>query len=244
MRELPERGADGGGLSGSAGGRAVARCVRGLIFDMDGTMIDSMPYHARSWETFCNRHGLNMPMAEVLRRTTGRTGTEAVRVLLGEMSDARAKELVHQKEQDYRNLFAPVFREVAGFGRFLQAALEQGLAFGVATAGDQANIAFALGHLALKTPPQAIVGGDEGLRGKPEPDLFLEAARRLGLPPEDCIVFEDAPFGIEGARRAGMRAVAICTSHTASELNGDHVIAQAPDYLTLLDKRFLENLHA
>ncbi len=218
--------------------------MRGLIFDMDGTMIDSMPYHARSWETFCRRHGLDMPLAEVLRRTTGRTGTEAVRVLLGDMDDARAQALLHEKEQDYRDLFAPVFREVAGFRRFLGQALDRGLAFGVGTAGDRHNVAFAMGHLKLDTPPQAIVGGDEGLRGKPEPDIFLEAARRLGLAPEHCVVFEDAPFGIEAARRAGMRAVAICTSHEAAELGGPHVIAQAPDYLTLLDNRFLENLHA
>ena len=195
--------------------------MRGLIFDMDGTMIDSMPYHARSWETFCRRHGLDMPLAEVLRLTTGRTGTEAVRVLLGEMDDARAETLVAQKEQDYRALFSPVFREVAGFTRFLDAALARGLSFGVGTAGDRHNVAFAMGHLKLATPPQVIVGGDEGLRGKPEPDIFLEAARR-----------------------AGMRAVAICTSHEAAELKGPHVIAQAPDYLTLLDNRFLENLHA
>jgi beta-phosphoglucomutase-like phosphatase (HAD superfamily) len=218
--------------------------MRGLIFDMDGTMIDSMPYHARSWETFCRRHGLDMPLAEVLRLTTGRTGTEAVRVLLGEMDDARAETLVAQKEQDYRDLFSPVFREVAGFARFLDAALARGLSFGVGTAGDRHNVAFAMGHLNLATPPQVIVGGDEGLRGKPEPDIFLEAARRLGLPPEACVVFEDAPLGIEAARRAGMRAVAICTSHEAADLNGPHVIAQAPDYLTLLDNRFLENLHA
>ncbi len=218
--------------------------MRGLIFDMDGTMIDSMPYHARSWETFCRRHGLDMPLAEVLRLTTGRTGTEAVRVLLGDMDDARAQALLHEKEQDYRDLFAPVFREVAGFRRFLGQALDRGLAFGVGTAGDRHNVAFAMGHLKLDTPPQAIVGGDEGLRGKPEPDIFLEAARRLGLAPEHCVVFEDAPFGIEAARRAGMRAVAICTSHEAVELDGPHVIAQVPDYLTLLDNRFLENLHA
>ncbi len=218
--------------------------MRGLIFDMDGTMIDSMPYHARSWDTFCRRHGLDMPLAEVLRLTTGRTGTEAVRVLLGEMDDARAETLVAQKEQDYRDLFSPVFREVAGFSRFLDAALARGLAFGVGTAGDRHNVAFAMGHLKLATPPQAIVGGDEGLRGKPEPDIFLEAARRLGLPPEACVVFEDAPLGIEAARRAGMRAVAICTSHEAADLQGPHVIAQVPDYLSLLDNRFLENLHA
>ncbi len=215
-----------------------------LIFDMDGTMIDSMPYHAKSWGEFCRLHGVGLSIEEVLRLTTGRTGTEAVRVLLGEMDDERARALVHQKEEAYRALFAPVFREVAGFRRFERLARERGLKTGVATAGDKQNIAFAMKHLAMDPQPAAIVGGDEGLRGKPEPDIFLEAARRLGVPPSECIVFEDAPFGIEGARRAGMRAVAICTSHAAHELGGAHVIAQVPDYESLIDTPFLESLHA
>jgi beta-phosphoglucomutase-like phosphatase (HAD superfamily) len=119
------------------------------------------------------------------------------------------------------------------------AARRAGLPFAVATAGDRHNIAFTLEHLKLPRPPDAIVGGDEGLRGKPEPDLFLEAARRLGVAPADCLVFEDAPFGIEAARRAGMRAVAICTTHTAPELGGPHVVAQVPDFRVLLDAGFL-----
>ncbi len=77
-------------------------------------------------------------------------------------------------------------------------------------------------------PLRAMVGGDEGLPGKPDPAIFLEAARRLGVPPAQCVVFEDAPFGIEAARRAGMRAVAICTTHAPHELSGPHVIAAVP----------------
>ncbi len=215
-----------------------------LIFDMDGTMIDSMPYHAKSWGEFCRLNGLDMAIEEVLRLTTGRTGLEAVRVLLGDMDDARASALLHQKEEAYRTLFAPVFREVRGFRRFERLARERGLKTAVGTAGDRHNIAFARQHLAMDTWPAATVGGDEVPRGKPEPDIFLEAARRLGVPPSECIVVEDAPFGIEAARRAGMRAVAICTSHAAHELAGAHVLAQVPDYESLIDTPFLESLHA
>ena len=216
-----------------------------FVFDMDGTMVDSMPAHARSWEVFTRRHGIRMPVEEVLRKTTGRTGVECIRILMGEdIADARAVELINEKEALYRDFFSREFREVKGFREFARQALQRGLKLAVATAGDRNNIAFALGHLKLAQRPDAIVGGDEGIAGKPAPDLFLEAARRLQVPTAQCIVFEDAPFGIEAARRAGMRAVAVCTTHSPEELAGPHVIAQANDYEELMNKKFLETLHA
>jgi beta-phosphoglucomutase-like phosphatase (HAD superfamily) len=160
-----------------------------------------------------------------------------------ELSNEEAWALIRDKEEIYRELFGPVFAEVAGFKTFAQQTLARGLKVGVGTAGDRHNIAFALGHLKLPTPPHAVVGGDEGLLGKPEPAIFLEVAKRMNTRAKDCIVFEDAPFGIEAARRAGMRAVAICTSYTPEQLAGPHVIASARDYLELMNSNFLENLH-
>ena len=216
-----------------------------LIFDMDGTMIDSMPWHARSWSEFARRHGVEMALVDILRRTTGRTGTESMNQLFQrdvELSEARL--LVAEKEAIYRELFAPVFAEVAGFKAFAGLAMARGLKVGVGTAGDQHNIAFAMAGLAMVSAPHAVVGGDEGLAGKPEPAIFLEAARRMGVAAAACVVFEDAPFGIEAARRAGMRAVAVCTSHSAEELSGPHVIASVRDYNQLIESDFLGKLHA
>ncbi len=219
--------------------------TQALIFDMDGTMIHSMPYHARSWVSFAQRHGIDIDVAELLRRTTGRTGAECMELLFGRaMGVQECWDLVHEKEQIYRELFAPVFAEVPGFKAFSAQAITRGLKVGVGTAGDKHNIAFAFTHLKMDPMPHAVVGGDEGLAGKPEPAIFLEAARRIGLPAEACIVFEDAPFGIEAARRAGMRAVAVCTSHTAGQLAGPHVIASVNDYHELIQSNFLEDLHA
>lgn len=219
--------------------------VRALVFDMDGTMVDSMPAHARSWEVFTRRHGITMPVDEILRRTTGRNGVECIRELFGpQVEEGRALELIGEKEAIYRETFARDFREVAGFRAFAAEGVARGLKLAVATAGDRHNIAFALERLRLAQPPHAIVGGDEGIAGKPEPDLFLEAARRVRADPAECIVFEDAPFGIEAARRAGMRAVAICTTHAAGELAGPHVLASARDFDELMKNRFLESLHA
>ena len=217
---------------------------QGLIFDMDGTMIDSMPYHARSWVSFAEHHGIVIDVAELLRRTTGRTAAECMEQLFGRMMEPQeCRDLIHHKEQLYRDLFAPHFAEVAGFKTFCADAMSRGLKVGVGTAGDRHNIAFTFSHLAMDPLPHAVVGGDEGLPGKPEPAIFLEAARRIGVPPEACVVFEDAPFGIEAARRAGMRAVAVCTSHSAEQLAGPHVIACVDNYHQLIDNNFLGTLH-
>jgi HAD superfamily hydrolase (TIGR01509 family) len=152
--------------------------------------------------------------------------------------------LIGEKEAIYRDLFAREFREVAGFAKFVQLAQQRGLKVAVATAGDKNNLDFVLRHLKLDQQPDANVRGDQGLPGKPEPDIFLKAARQVGVEPADCIVFEDAPFGIEAARRAGMRAVAICSTHKADELVGEHVIASVRDYNELMKNNFLESLHA
>ena len=208
-------------------------------------MIDSMPWHAKSWVEFTRRHGVEIETAELLRRTTGRTGVECMREVFGrEVKHEEALALIGEKEAIYRELFTPVFIEVAGFRQFAGEAMTRGLKVGVGTAGDRHNIAFALSHLKMEPVPHAVVGGDEGLPGKPEPAIFLEAAQRLGVEPEACIVFEDAPFGIEAARRAGMRAVAVCTSHAPDELAGPHVVAQVRDYNELMKTNFLESLYA
>jgi beta-phosphoglucomutase-like phosphatase (HAD superfamily) len=223
---------------------AQRRSVGAFIFDMDGTMVNSMPWHAQSWVEFARRHGLTVDLPDLMRRTTGRNGAECIRELFQrDMDDAQAWALIHEKEDIYRALYAPVFSEVAGFTAFSQQALARGLKVGIGTAGDQKNIAFVLSHLQLPQAPHAVVGGDEGFPGKPDPAIFLEAARRMNTRADACIVFEDAPFGIEAARRAGMRAVAICTTHSAEELAGPHVLAAVRDYNELFESQFLETLH-
>jgi beta-phosphoglucomutase-like phosphatase (HAD superfamily) len=219
--------------------------VEALIFDMDGTMIDSMPWHARSWVEFVARHGLKLDVTDILARTTGRTGVECMRELFErDLSDAECQAMVHEKEEIYRAMFSDNFTEVAGFTAFAKAAVARGLKVAVGTAGDKHNIEFAMSRLKMDPLPLAIVGGDEGFAGKPTPEIFVEAARRIGVAPERCIVFEDAPFGIEAARRGGMRAVAVCSTHTAAELGGPHVIAAVRDYDELAHSNFLETLDA
>ena len=203
-----------------------------FIFDIDGTIIDSMPAHEASWSVFFGRRGRSLERAGFFHGTAGRTGVELIREYFGPMSDAAAFTLVDEKESIYRERFGPVFREVDGFSAFATSAHAAGYRLACATAGDAGNVAFAMERLAVSHLFAAVVGGHEVAHGKPAPDLFLLAAQRIGAAPEECIVFEDAPLGIEGARRAGMLAVALTTSATADELAAPHVIAAIADYRT------------
>ncbi len=205
-----------------------------FIFDIDGTIIDSMRFHERSWDVFFTRRGVPTVGEDFFRRTAGRTGVEVMRELFGARPDADLHSLVREKEEIYRELFAPEFREIAGFRAFAREAKAAGVRLACATAGDPDNIAFALGGLAMDDFFDAAVGAHDVARGKPEPDLFLLAAQRIGVAPAHCLVFEDAPLGIEAARRAGMRAVAIASTVPAEELGAPpHVIARATDFTTL-----------
>ncbi len=223
----------------------LSQPTKALIFDMDGTMIDSMPHHTLTWLDFAKKHKVTTGIDELMRCTTGRTGLECVRLVLNQpdMDEDEARALLHEKEQLYRDIFGPVFKEVSGFSDFYAATRTQGLKVGIGTAGDVHNVEFAMGHLQMSPPPDAFARGDEGLSGKPTPAIFLAVAQRVGIAPEHCIVFEDAPFGIEAARRAGMRAVGICTTHTPEELAGPHVITCVRNYNELLQSNFLGNLH-
>ena len=216
-----------------------------LIFDMDGTMIASLPWHRQSWLEFARRHALNTDVDDLMRRINGRTGPECIAELFQRaIEPAQADAYIQEKETIYRELFMPRFAEIGGFTQFAGQARARGMKIGVGTASDRHNIAFAYAQLQLDWTPPVSVGGDEGLPGKPEPAIFLEVARRLGADPARCLVFEDAPFGIEAARRAGMRAVAIGSSHSAAELAGPHVVAYAADYHELSAAKFLESYHA
>ncbi len=201
-----------------------------FIFDIDGTIIDSMPAHEASWDVFFGRRGRALERDGFFNGTAGRTGVELMREYFGPMSDEAARALVEEKESLYREQFGPVFREVDGFSAFARAAHAAGFKLACATAGDAGNVAFAMERLAVSSLFAAVVGGHEVAHGKPAPDLFLLAAQRIGERPEECIVFEDAPLGIEGARRAGMLAVALTTSTSAAALARPHVIASMADY--------------
>ena len=214
-----------------------------FIFDMDGTIVDNMAFHTSSWVTFFQRRGTAIDADEFFRATAGRQGKEIIRSYLGaQLGDDEVRTLNEEKESVYRELYEPHRKTVSGFDDLIAQATLRGVALAVATAAPNANITFTLDGLDLRKHFDAVVGAADVARGKPHPDVFLLAAERCGVAPEHCIVFEDAPLGVEAARRAGMRCVVLTTTLPAEAFaQFDNVIHIASDFAELtIDELFPE----
>ena len=215
--------------------QAIAENKRAFVFDMDGTIVDNMDFHTKSWITFFERRGQTIDADAFFRTTAGRQGKEIIRSALGEhLGDDEVALLNHEKESVYREIYAPHRKTVSGFDALIARAQANGIALAVATAAPPANIEFTLDGLDLRRHFDVVVGAADVARGKPHPDVFLKAAELCGVAPEHCIVFEDAPLGVEAARRAGMRCVVLTTTLPAASFAGfDNVIAIAADFSEL-----------
>jgi HAD superfamily hydrolase (TIGR01509 family) len=194
-----------------------------------------MAFHTKSWVAFFERRGHAIDPDEFFRATAGRQGHEIMRHYLGQSLNAEDIALLDQeKEELYRELYAPYLETVAGFDQLIEAAQEDGVRLAVATAAPPSNIVFTLDGLDLRRHFDAVVGAADVARGKPNPDVFQLAAERCGADPAHCIVFEDAPLGVEAARRAGMRCVVLTTTLPADAFSSfDNVICVARNFSEL-----------
>jgi beta-phosphoglucomutase family hydrolase len=213
---------------------SAERPVRALIFDMDGTIVDNMRYHEDAWEHLHKTHGLPFDRASFFHHTAGMAVREIVGPLFPEASEDEIAALGKEKELFYQEIYRPHVAAMPGLLDLMARADAAGVAMAVASAAPPGNIALVLDTLGLRSRFATVIAPSQGFRGKPHPDLFLGAAERMGVPPESCLVFEDAPNGIEAAQRAGMRAIAILTMLDADAFAGfDNVIASAPDFAAL-----------
>lgn len=191
---------------------------RAFIFDMDGTLVDNMRYHTEAWRTLMEENGHQFDERKFLVETAGQTNREIIPGVFGAMSNERLSELALRKEELYREVYLPHRTPVPGLVPFLEAARQLGIKMAVSTAASPANMAFILDGLDLRKYFGALTTAADVKRGKPDPEIFLMSAARLGVEPGSAIVFEDAFFGFEAAKRAGMIAVGLTTVNSAEDI--------------------------
>ena len=204
-----------------------------FIFDLNGTMIDDMQYHSAAWFSILNddlkagltREEVNLQMygknEELLDRIFGK----------GHFSKEEMATISSKKEQAYQAAFRPYLHLIAGLPALLEKASRHHIRLAIGSAAIPFNIDFVLDNLGIRPYFQAIVSADDVTVSKPDPETFVKAARILGVPPETCIVFEDAPKGVEAALRAGMSSIVLTTMHEKEDfLRYPNVLRYIADY--------------
>jgi beta-phosphoglucomutase family hydrolase len=187
--------------------------LKGLLFDMDGVLVNNLEIHRQAFSEFFRFYGVERTFDE-LNRVFGRGNDDIMGELMPRDVVERVgiRELGYQKEAIYRRIYAPIIEPQPGLINFLADAEREGLCAAVGSSGYRVNVDFVLDKCDIARHFSAIVAGDEVTNCKPHPEIYLTAAAKLGLKPSECVVFEDAEAGIEAAHRAGIKVIALATT--------------------------------
>lgn len=208
-----------------------------LLFDMNGTMIDDMSYHVKAWGDIINNDlGAGLTREQLTREMYGKNEELLVRIF-GEhrFTLEEMQELSMEKERRYQAAYKPHIRLIEGLPELLEKAHASGKKMGIGSAAIMFNINFILDNLGIRKYFDAIVSADHVTISKPDPETFLSCAEQLKVEPKKCLVFEDAPKGVEAAANAGMDCIVLTTLHTRDHFEAySNIVKFITDYRDLL----------
>ncbi len=216
-----------------------------FIFDLNGTMIDDMQFHAKAWYDILNNDlKAGLTYDEVKVQMYGKNDELLERIFGPDyFSPGRKHELSVEKERRYQEDYRPHLSLIKGLQQFLENAKKAEIPMAIGSAAIPINIDFVLDGLHLRHFFKAIVSAADVKRSKPDPETFTKCGELLNVSSEDCIVFEDAPKGVEAAQNAGMKCVVITTMHSKEEFkNYDNIIAFIEDYTSLEPQSFINRI--
>ena len=202
--------------------------AKAFLFDLNGTMIDDMPYHIQSWHAILNELGAQISLEKTKAECYGKNDELLERIFPGMFNLEEKKKLGFAKEQKYQKEYLPYLQLLPGLDAFLEMGKANNIAMGIGSAAIQFNIDFVIDNLKIRNYFDAIVSADDVQISKPDPETFLSCAAKLQIEPADCIVFEDAIKGVEAALNANMRCIVLTTMHQADEF------AQFPNVIKII----------
>lgn len=205
----------------------------GVIFDMDGVIVDSNPYHKIALKEFCSRHGYELSDDQLLKRIYGRTNREWITDLFGKLPEDQLAEYTEEKEALYRKLFSDDIKPVKGLVKFLDLLDTSKILRAIGTSAPRSNVDFTLTKTNTVRYFPTILNDTFVTHSKPHPEIYLKSAEALGLPNSQCIVIEDSLSGVEAGQRAGSKVIGITTTHTREELSHCDMIIDDFESLTI-----------
>jgi len=202
--------------------------MRAVLWDLDGVLVDSAPFHLQAWRELMASLGRELSEAD-FQRTFGLRNDVVLRDLLGDLPAAEVERLGAHKEALFRRAALGNIVALPGALALLRLLRERGLKLALVSSAPQGNIDLMLGSLGVEADFDVIVGGEDVTQGKPDPEGFLLAARRLGVPPAECVVIEDALGGVEAAKRGGMLCVGVCHDRPREALAKADLVVEGLD---------------
>ena len=214
----------------------------GVIFDIDGTMVNNTPYHREAWFELCRRYGIELDHRSYHEKIHARSNDKIVPNLFGpDVDELFIRKIEAEKEGLYRQTFHPVMKENPGLTALLSTLRNNNIPCAAASNSPKENVDFVLDELKIRDYFKAVTYRDLVSVGKPNPELFLMAAKGMDIPPQRCLVFEDSASGFKAARAAGMPYIAITYGADPHELTEAHDAAVVCRDFTEIDLNTLKN---
>src|SRR5258707_90052 len=196
-----------------------------FVFDMDGVIVDTNPYHKIALRQFAEKYGYSLSEEELIKKIYGRTNKEWIPNLFGRsLSVEEVQMFGEEKEKLFRDLYEKDIKEVAGLTRFLEGAQQLNIQMAIGTSAPRSNVDYVLKHTGIGKYFSVILDESHVTHGKPNPEIYINCAVALKFPPSQCIVFEDSLSGVAAARAAGCQVVGVATTHSSEELGTKVVI--------------------
>ena len=215
--------------------------LKAIIFDLDGTLVDSLPYHHESWRIFFKNNNLEEnDFSEILKEYKGGGTLELMTSVFGDTyTRDELKKMSDDKEVIFRDIYKSKIYPIEGLNKFLDNLKENNILLSIGSNAIRKNVLMTIEELGITNYFSSIICGDEVSRGKPDPEMYLKTLSNLKVSKNECIIFEDSIEGVEAARNADIKVVGVTSSQSSEKLKSVGAFKTISDYTKIrLDNIF------
>ena len=193
--------------------------AKAVIFDKDGVIVETSRLHFEKWKRTFTEYNKKLTREFHLKKMSGRSSRENIKTHLdAAISDEDLSKILQEQIDFLISMYDKYVTVIPGVLHLLQKLKENNILTALATSSRKESCDFIIDRLKIRPYFQSIINGDDIVNNKPNPEIYLKAAKNLRIKPHDCVVFEDSHLGVEAAKRAGMKVVLVMTSHTQKEI--------------------------